>query len=121
MAKGVQGAIECIRHKWAIEALHALHASSPAPQRLGEILRTLNRLEVEDTVWQNTLRKTLNHLHTYRLVERKAEAAEAMNAESQPAYSYRISDLGSELLQWLQPFGEWVHQEWPEATATRRG
>jgi DNA-binding HxlR family transcriptional regulator len=110
-AEGLLSTVTCLRHKWAIEALWVLHASGDS-QRLGEMLRVVGRLDDTGTVWPNTLRKTLDHLHSHGLVGRQPESS-SDSTDQVASYVYSLSDLGQELVEQLQPLGRWARHRWP--------
>jgi DNA-binding HxlR family transcriptional regulator len=124
IANGLQTANERLGRKWALESLHALYDAYPGPLRFGDLVRLLGALD-EDTVWESTLRRTLDHLRSHRLVTRLPDPAgppakSAHRDRGAPhLYMYAITDPGRELVDLLRPIGVWVLEHWPELDAGR--
>lgn len=123
IANGLQTANERLGRKWAIESLHALYDAYPEPLRYGDLVRILGALD-KDTVWESTLRRTLDHLRSHRLISRRpdpagkpADADRRGQSTSHHMYMYTITGPGRRLLDLLRPIGEWVLENWPELDA----
>jgi DNA-binding HxlR family transcriptional regulator len=122
LANSLQTANERLGRKWAIESLHALYDAHPEPLRFGDLVRILGALD-EDTVWESTLRRTLDHLRSHRLVARRPDpAGTPANSRHRDRsvshmYIYTITRPGRKLVNLLRPIGEWVLENWPELDA----
>jgi DNA-binding HxlR family transcriptional regulator len=102
-----------LRHKWAIQALYELYDARPQPLRFGDLVGALGALG-NGTVWQNTLRQTLDHLRSYGLVVRELDNPRAGLHHQSASHIYTLTMLGGELVELLKPVGQWVHDNWPE-------
>jgi DNA-binding HxlR family transcriptional regulator len=122
LTNGLQTANERLGRKWAIESLLALYDAYPEPLRYGDLVRILGALD-KDTVWETTLRRTLDHLRSHRLVARQPDPAgppvssDHQDQGASHMYMYTITGPGRELVDLLRPIGEWVLDNWPELDA----